>query len=123
MMAQNVAVKHSLFSYQTSKNHTRFINIHIKLSKEQERKRIHFFRNNYMCVRVYLIELKTHARSENTKFLLFFFNVSYETTETKEIFSSGKYTHTYLHLRAEKKKIKIHRTRKRQSRLETNKNE
>jgi hypothetical protein len=74
-----------------------------------------------MCVRVYLIELKTHARSENTKFLLFFFYVSYETTGTKEIFSSGKYTHThiYLHLRAEKKKI--HRTRKRQSRLETNK--
>jgi hypothetical protein len=73
-----------------------------------------------MCVRVYLIELKTHARSENTKFLLFFFMFHMKQREQKRFSHPvNTHTHIYLHLRAEKKKI--HRTRKRQSRLETNK--
>ncbi len=70
-------LSNTLLSYQTSINHTRFINIHIKLSKKR-RERGYIYRNVCVCVWIYHIELKTHARSER-KILIGFFYVSYET--------------------------------------------
>jgi hypothetical protein len=60
----------ALLSYQTSKNHTRFVNIHIKLAKKKRRRE----REN-MCV--CMIEFKTHARREKQIFKCFY--ALYET--------------------------------------------
>jgi len=91
-MAQ-ILLTNTLLSYQTSKNQTRFINIHIKLSKKStERER----ENTFQCVWRYLIELKTHARSEHKGLMGSF--LCFQWNSGNNIFSSGKYTHIYIYI-------------------------
>ena len=75
----NVADTNALLSYQTSKTvQSRFINIQpLNISTEREREYI------FNVCGEYLIELKTHARSENRIL----------SGNRKNIFSSGKHTH------------------------------
>jgi len=55
-----------------------------------------------VCVWIYLIELKTHARSENKKILLFFMFHMKQREQKRNGFFHPVNTHTYIHLRAKK---------------------
>lgn len=67
-----------------------------------------------VCVDIYHIELKTHARSER-KILIGFFYVSYWNSGELLFLSSGKYTHTEIDIHLRAKRIKIHRTKKKET--------
>jgi hypothetical protein len=96
LMAQFL-LSNTLLSYQTSKNHSRFINIHIKLSKKRREREIHI----YMCVSYRVKNTCTQGRKtffcviiSNSGNLMFLFLFLIRYT----------YTHIYIFTCVQKKK-------------------